>query len=267
MKQMLVLWILPLIVTIHTLFPLFLSPLPSWSTPFPSLRKVLWSISCSDSWTCDQSARNKNRNEQTESRWQGSKYQPSPPPLKRALPLPLLRLLPAPSPSISLQPKVGRRRGIWKGIGADRLWKPWQLEQTLGGSILLIYAVFHSPNCSHFTLISKIAVQILNALWSFCCLYWASAVFKGELLTANVLPWSWVRTCGVPSQCTELPPSPHSTFLKKQYVPGSCTPGSEVHWEWQSHTYTHTHTHTHTNVYIYIIYIENLLGLEQHEDE
>ncbi len=158
----------------------------SWSTPSPSLRKVLWSISCSDSWTCDQSAR--NRIEQTESRWQGSKYQPSPPPLKRALPLPLLRLLPAPSPSISLQPKVGRRRGIWKGIGADRLWKPWQLEQTLGGSILLIYAVFHSPNCSHFTLISKIAVQILNALWSFCCLYWASAVFKGELLTANLLP-------------------------------------------------------------------------------
>ncbi len=30
MKQMLVLWILPLIVTIYSLFPLFLSPLP-WS--------------------------------------------------------------------------------------------------------------------------------------------------------------------------------------------------------------------------------------------
>ncbi len=265
MKQMLVLWILPLIVTIHTLFPLFLSPLPSWSTPFPSLRKVLWSISCSDSWTCDQSARNKNRNEQTESRWQGSKYQPSPPPLKRALPLPLLRLLPAPSPSISLQPKVGRRRGIWKGIGADRLWKPWQLEQTLGGSILLIYAVFHSPNCSHFTLISKIAVQILNALWSFCCLYWASAVFKGELLTANLLPRSWVRTCGVPSQCTELPPPSHTAhFLRNNMYQGHVHRGQKYT---ENGNHTHTHTHTHTNVYIYIIYIENLLGLEQHEDE
>lgn len=70
----------------------------------------------------------------------------------------------------TLQPKVGRQGGIWKGIGADRLWKPWQLEQTLGGSILLIYAVFHSPNCFHFTLISKIAVKILNAVWSFPCL-------------------------------------------------------------------------------------------------
>lgn len=136
--------------------------------------------------------------------------------LKWALPLPLLRLrlLPAPSPSISLQPKVGRQGGIWKGIGADRLWKPWQLEQTLGGSILLIYAVFHSPNCSHFTLISKIAVEILNAVWSFCCLYWASAVFKGELLTANVLP-RVSYACVVCHHSVLNSSSPHGTFLKK----------------------------------------------------
>jgi len=130
-----------------------------------------------------------------------------------SLPLPLLRLLPAPSPSVSLQPKVGRRGGIWKGIGADRLWKPWQLEQTLGGSILLIYAVFHSPNCSHFTLISKIAVEILNAVWCFCCLYWASAVFKGELLTTNVPPELGVHVW-CPIMVCWTPPSPHGTVLK-----------------------------------------------------
>lgn len=104
----------------------------------------------------------------------------------------------APSPSapppylhplyFPLQPKVGRRGGIWKGIGADRFWKPRQLEKALGGSILLIYAAFHSPKCFNFTLISKIAVQISNAAWSFSCLHRAGSVFKGGPLTADLLP-------------------------------------------------------------------------------
>lgn len=107
-----------------------------------------------------------------------------------------------------LQLKVGRRGGIWKGIGADRLWKPWQLEPTLGGSILLIYAAFHSPNCFHFTLISKIAVKILNAAWSFSCLYWAGSVFKGGPLTADLLPRVGARV-----RCAITPFNPHGTLL------------------------------------------------------
>lgn len=87
-----------------------------------------------------------------------------------------------------LQPKVGRRGGIWKGIRADRFWKPRQLEKTLGGSILLIYAAFHSLKCFNFTLISKITVKISNAAWSFSCLHRAGSVFKGGPLTADLLP-------------------------------------------------------------------------------
>lgn len=239
MKQMLVLWILPLIVTIHSLPSLSLTIAILVNTLSQSEKSLVKHqlLRLMDLRSVSQKQKQEWTDRIKMAGLQVSAFSSS---FKTDIaPSPSTSAPPAPSPSISLQPKVGRRRGIWKGIGADRLWKPWQLEQTLGGSILLIYAVFHSPNYSHFTLISKIAVQILNALWSFSCLYWASAVFKGELLTTNLLPRSWVHMCGVPSQCTELPTSPHSTFLKKQYVPGSCTPGSEVHWEWQSHTHTY----------------------------
>lgn len=147
-------------------------------------------------------------------------------------PFPFSVCSPAPSPSVSLQPKVGRRGGIWKGIGADRLWKPWQLEQTLGGSILLIYAVFHSPNCSHFTLISKIAVEILNAVWSFSCLYWASAVFKGELLTTNVLPRVGCARVVCHHGVLNSPPAHTAHFWKTVCTRVVCR--SEVNWECQS---------------------------------